>query len=87
MKCLEGLNKKRFADLMVSHEVMPENQQQADIIIDLVTELSNNLRRWELNGHTPKELGEMGYAYQLSSSTFLERIKALFRVNFNKWPG
>ena len=56
-ECLEGLNQKKFANLMATYEVMPENQQQADILINLVTELSNNLRRWELNGHTQQELG------------------------------
>ena len=86
-ECLEGLNKKRFAALMASFEVVPKNQQQTSKIIDMVTELSNNLRRWELNGHTPKELGEMGCAYQPFSSSLLERIKAFLGVNFNEWPG
>lgn len=81
-ECLEGLNEERFANLMANFEVMPKNQKQASKIINMVTELSNNTRRWEHNGHTPQELGEMGLAYKPSSSTLLERIKTFLRVNF-----
>ena len=59
-ECLDDLSKEKFTNLMAYHDIVPENQKQVSELINLVTELSNHTRRWEHNGHTPKELEEMG---------------------------
>ncbi len=49
---------QRIFDLFNTFEVNFKNEKQINEVLQLVMELSNNVRLWENNGHTPNEIFE-----------------------------
>lgn len=57
-ECVEGLNIQRVFDIFNTFKVNFKDEKQVNEVIQLVIELSNNVRLWENNGHTPNEIFE-----------------------------
>ncbi len=56
--CKFGLNMQIILDIFNDRGISFQDMDQANQVIQLVMELSNNIRIWENNGHTPYEIFE-----------------------------
>ena len=57
-ECVEGSEIHLIFDLFNLFEVNFKDEKQVNEVLGLVMELSNNVRLWENNGHTPHEIFE-----------------------------
>jgi uncharacterized protein YchJ len=57
-ECIEDLNIQQVFELFNTFEVNFKDEKQVNEVMQLVMELSNNVRLWENNGHTPQEIFE-----------------------------
>lgn len=56
--CQFGLDMQIIFDAFNNRDISFEDMDQANEVVQLVMELSNNIRIWENNGHTPHEIFE-----------------------------
>jgi preprotein translocase subunit SecA len=57
-ECKEGLYMQQVFDLFNTFGMNFKDEKQANEVLQLVMELSNNIRLWENNGYTPQEIFE-----------------------------
>lgn len=57
-ECVEGSDMQLIFDLFNLFEVNFKDEKQVNEVLGLVMDLSNNVRLWENNGHTPHEIFE-----------------------------
>jgi hypothetical protein len=57
-KCRDDFNIQKVFDLFNIFEVNFKDEKQVNEVMQMVTELANNVRLWENNGHTPNEIFE-----------------------------
>ncbi|MEA3424159.1 MAG: SEC-C metal-binding domain-containing protein [Bacillota bacterium] len=57
-ECLEGSDMQEVFDMFNTFEVNFKDEKQVNEVLQLVMELSNNVRLWENNGHTANEIFE-----------------------------
>ncbi len=58
-ECLEGPNVQEIFDLFNTTEIKFKDEKQVKELLQLVMELSNNVRLWENNGYTANEISEI----------------------------
>ncbi|BEP30328.1 YecA family protein [Helicovermis profundi] len=56
--CEFGLDMQTILDAFIGRNITFKDMNQINEVIQLVMELSNNIRIWENNGYTPKEIFE-----------------------------
>lgn len=54
--CQFAFDMKLISACINNHEIIFDSQKQIQEVLQLVVDLSNNIRLWENNGHTPDEL-------------------------------
>lgn len=57
-ECVDGIDVQRVFDIFNTFEVNFKDEKQVNEVIQLIIDLSNNVRLWENNGHTPNEIFE-----------------------------
>jgi len=57
-KCRDDFRPAEAFELFNTFEVNFKDEKQVNEVLQLVMELSNNVRLWENNGHTPQEIFE-----------------------------
>ena len=58
--CQFGVDMQTIFDSFNNMEISFKDLDQANEVMKLITELSNNIRIWENNGYTPQEIFELG---------------------------
>jgi hypothetical protein len=56
--CKNGVGMRSVMDLFNDYEVSFDSMEQVNEVLQMVTSVSNNIRIWENNGHTPHEIFE-----------------------------
>src|SRR5699024_2187134 len=57
--CMDGFSVEKFFGVFDRMHIELENAKQVKKVLDLVTDLGNNTRRWTNNGYTSSELLSM----------------------------
>jgi len=57
-KCRDDFRPAEAFELFNTFEVNFKDEKQVNEVLQLVMELSNNVRLWENNGHTPQKIFE-----------------------------